>query len=71
MPIRYRVDILQTLKEAGYTTYSIRRDNIFGQATMQKIRKGEIVNTANLEKLCHLLHCQPGDILEYVEDTEE
>ena len=65
MPVKYKIDVLQALKEAGYTTYTIRKDNIFGQATMQKIRQGEIVNAANLGKLCSLLNCQPGDILEY------
>lgn len=71
MPVKYKIDVLQALKEAGYTTYTIRKENIFGQATMQKIRQGEIVNAANLGKLCRLLHCQPGDILEFVEDKEE
>ena len=65
MPVKYKIDVLQALKEAGYTTYIIRKENIFGQATMQKIRQGEIVNAANLGKLCNLLDCQPGDILEY------
>lgn len=68
MPIRYKIDILQALKDTGFTTYKIRKENIFGQATMQKIRRGEIVNTTNLEKLCELLNCQPGDIIEYVAD---
>ena len=71
MPIRYKIDILCALKNRGYTTYKIRQENIFGQATMQKIRDGEIVNAVNLSKLCVLLDCQPGDILEYVPDAQE
>ena len=38
-----------------------------GEATIQKIRKGEVVNAHNLEILCRLLECQPGDIIEYSE----
>ena len=38
---------------------------------MQQIRQGEIVSTACLDKLCALLECQPGDILEYVPENEE
>lgn len=70
MPIKYKIDILNALKSAGYTTYKIRKDNILGQSALQQIRNGELVSWANIERLCHLLNCQPGDILEY-EDAKE
>lgn len=63
--IIYKVDILAELKKAGYNTGRIRRENIFGQETMQKMRQGIVVYGTTLEKLCELLHCQPGDLLEY------
>lgn len=69
--IVYKIDVLRALKEKGITSYTLRKGDVLGGATMQKIRRGEIVNAANLSKLCHLLHCQPGDILEYVEDGPE
>lgn len=69
MPIKYKIDILETLKEKGFTSYRIRKDKIIGERQMQQIRNGEIVSIACLEKLCELLHCQPGDIMEYVEDS--
>lgn len=69
--IRYKIDILPALKEAGYSSYKIKEENIFGQATLQKIRKGEIVNVTNLNKICALLNCQVGDILEFVPDKPE
>lgn len=65
MPIVYKKDVLAALKEAGYSTYKIRQDRIFGQATLQAIRTGELVSWENMAKLCQLLKCQPGDILEY------
>lgn len=68
MPIKYRINIIDALRRAGYSTYTIQRQKLIGNATMQKIRSGEIVNAANLDKLCKLLNCQPGDILEYVPD---
>ena len=37
------------------------------QSYLTQIRKGEIVSTACLEKICSLLECQPGDILEYTD----
>lgn len=71
MPIRYKIDILAALKEAGYSTYKLRQMKLFGERNIQKIRKGEIVNADNLAKICELLHCQPGDIMEYSENQPE
>lgn len=67
MPIRYKIDVLIALKNAGYSTYKLRKDKIMSESTIQKFRNGEIVNADNLALLCKLLDCQPGDILEYSE----
>lgn len=40
------------------------------ESTIQKFRDGEIVNIDNLSLLCKLLNCQPGDILEYTDDSD-
>ena len=71
MPIRYKIDILSKLKQAGYSTYKLRQDKIFGERTIQKIRNGEIVTAENLATICKLLKCQPGDILEYEKEGAE
>ena len=68
MPVKYKIDILAALKTAGYSTYKIRKDKIFAESTLQQFRNNEIVSTEQLSKLCKLLNCQPGDILEYVPD---
>ena len=65
MPIRYKIDVLAELKKAGYSSYKLRREKIFGERTIQKIREGEIVTADNIAKLCELLNCQVGDLLEY------
>lgn len=68
MSIKYD-KLIALLKERGITTYKIRKENLISQATYQKLRTGEgIIDTRTIEKLCKLLHCQPGDIMEYVED---
>jgi len=68
MPIKYKIDVLAALKDSGYSTYKIRKDKIFGEATLQKMRNGELVSYENVSMLCKLLKCQPGDIMEYVEE---
>lgn len=70
MPIRYKVDVLSALKEAGYNTNRLRKETLLSERTIQNIREGKIVNAANLAKLCKLLNCQPGDIIEYEEEQE-
>lgn len=71
MPIIYKINVLAELKKAGYSTYKLRQDKLFGERNIQKFRDGEIVSLAGLELLCRLLDCQPGDILEYVPDGSE
>lgn len=67
MPVVYKVDVVQALKDAGYSTYRIRKEKIMGEATLQKLRQSEPVSWDVLAVLCGLLHCQPGDLMEYVE----
>lgn len=71
MPIKYKTDILESLKKSGYSTYKLRQLKLFGERNIQKIRNGEIVNADNLSLICKLLNCQPGDILEYVADNDQ
>jgi len=59
---------MSSLKEKGYTSYKLRKEKIFGEATMTKFRKGEYINFDNLDLLCKLLECQPADIIEHVND---
>ena len=66
--IRYKIDIMESLKEKGYSSYKLRKNKIFGEATIQKFRNKEYINFDNLEKLCFLLECQPSDIIEYVKE---
>lgn len=68
MALQYKIDIIEALKDKGYTSYKIRKDKIIGERQMAQIRHGEMVSNAVLDKLCLLLHCQPGDIIEYVDD---
>lgn len=68
MPIRYN-KLMNLLKEKGYTTYKIRKENLIGQGTLTAIKNGTGgLDSKTLAHLCKVLECQPGDIMEYVED---
>ena len=66
MPLRFKIDVLEALKEKGYTSYILRKDNILSQSTIQKLREGKGLAWDNIERLCELLECQPADIIEFV-----
>lgn len=68
MAILYKLDVLAALKAKGYNTNRLRKEKLLGEGTLQKLREGVPVNTASLDKLCGLLGCQPGDLIEYKED---
>jgi DNA-binding Xre family transcriptional regulator len=65
MPIKYKVNILDELKAKGYSTYKIRKEKILSESTVQAFRRGDLVSLDNIARVCELLGCQPGDILEY------
>lgn len=64
--LKYKIDVLEALKEKGYSSYKIRKDKLIGEAQLTKIRSGDIASKETLNTICMLLDCQPGDILEYV-----
>ena len=68
MPLRYKVDVLNALKEKGYNTNKIRTDGLLSQSTLQKFRNKQGVSWEYLETLCGLLDCQPSDLIEYVKE---
>jgi putative transcriptional regulator len=70
MPIRYKVDILAALREKGYTQNRIREEKLIGQSYLTQIRHGELVSWKTIETICSLLGCQPGDLVEYIPESE-
>lgn len=66
MPIIYRFDVLQALKEKGYNTGKLRKEKLLAEGVIQSLREEKAISFSNLEKLCELLNCQPGDIIAYV-----
>lgn len=68
MPLRYKVDIMDALKNAGYSSTRLRNEKIMGESYMTQLRRGEMVSWKTIETICRLLSCQPGDLVEYVEE---
>lgn len=70
MALRYRIDVMNALKEKGYSSTRIREEKIIGQSYLQQIRHQELVSWKTIDTLCRLLQCQVGDIVEYYEQED-
>ncbi len=63
---RYRVNILQKLKEAGYSTYRLQKEKLLATTTLVKLRNGNTTITLeSLNAICDMLECQPGELIEW------
>ena len=71
MPIVYKINILEELKAKGYHTGRLRREKLLAEGTMQYLREGKPISFANLERICAMLEKQPGDIIEYIANTDD
>ena len=61
MPLVYKIDVLNALKEKGYNTNRLRKENILAESTLQKLREKKPISWVNIAKICNLLDCSmPG-----------
>ena len=65
MALKYKINVLDALKEKGYSSYILRKEKLLSESTIQKLRGGEGVAWDNLETLCRLLDCDISELLEY------
>ena len=68
--IRFKIDILASLKEAGYNQ-TVLQSGLLPKSTIQALKDGGNITLETLNKVCILTGLQPGDLLEYVSIPEE
>lgn len=67
MAIRYE-RFFEQIKKSGRTEYYLRKNGI-SPSIIDKLKKGTGgLDARTIDKICRLLECQPGDIMEYVDD---
>lgn len=69
MPLQYKIDILSALKQNGYNTTKLRKEKLLSEGVIQSLREKKPISWSNIETICRLLHCQPGDILQFISDS--
>lgn len=70
MAISYKKMFL-LLEAKGWTTYRIRKEKLIGQGTLTALKHGTGgLDKKTINRLCQVLNCQPGDLMEYIPDEE-
>ena len=68
MGIKVKLDMVMARRGMTLTTLSERVGITPANLSILKTGKGKAMRFSTLEAICHELHCQPGDILEYDEE---
>lgn len=71
MAIVINLDVMMAKRKKGLTELAGEVDITLANLSILKNNKAKAVRLSTLDAICKALHCQPGDILEYVEDPEE
>ena len=71
MAIRINLDVEMAKQKKGLTELANEVDITLANLSILKNNKAKAIRFSTLDAICKALHCQPGDILEYVEDGEE
>ena len=70
MPIVVNLDMMLARRKMSLSQLSERVDVTIATLSVLKTNKARAVRFSTLEAICRALDCQPGDILEYVEEGE-
>lgn len=71
MSIIINLDVMMAKRKMGLTELAGKVDITLANLSILKNNKAKAVRLSTLNAICKALDCQPGDILEYVEDGEE
>ena len=71
MSIVINLDEMMAKRKIGLTELSKEVDITMANLSILKNNKAKAVRFSTLNAICRALHCQPGDILEYVEDADD
>jgi len=68
MPIVVNLDVVMAKRKMSLNELSDKVGLTLSNLSILKTGKAKAIRFSTLEIICSVLECQPGDILEYVED---
>ena len=70
MSIRINLDVVLAKKKMSVTELSEKVGITMANISILKNGKAKAIRFTTLDKICEVLECQPGDILEYINDDK-
>lgn len=68
MAIRINLDVMLAKRKLSMTDFTGEVGITMANLSILKNGKAKAIRFTTLDKICRVLNCQPGDLLEYVED---
>ena len=66
MPIIVNLDVMMAKRKMSLNELSEKVGLTLSNLSILKTGKAKAIRFSTLEAICEVLHCQPGDILEFV-----
>jgi putative transcriptional regulator len=70
MPIVVNLDVMLARRKMSLTELSERVNITMANLSILKTSKAKAIRFSTLEDICKVLECQPGDLLEYMNEKE-
>ena len=70
MSIRINLDVVLAKKKMSVTELSEKVGITMANISILKNGKAKAIRFTTIDKICEVLECQPGDILEYTKDDK-
>lgn len=70
MSIIVNLDVMMAKRKISLKDLSEKIDITTANLSILKNNKAKAIRFSTLNEICKILDCQPGDILEYVQDEE-
>lgn len=71
MSILINLDVIMAMRKKSLTELAGEVDLTLANLSILKNNKAKAIRFSTLEAICKALDCQPGDIIQYVEDENE
>ena len=71
MSIIINIDVMLAKRKMSVTELSARVGITTANISILQYGKAKAIKLSTLNSICKALNCQPGDILEYVEDEDD
>lgn len=69
--IRVNLDVMMAKRKMSLTELAEKVNITMANLSVLKTEKARAIRFSTLDAVCRVLECQPGDILEYLPDTED